>query len=129
MKIHSVLLVDDDVTSNFISQKVLHNTGLFNSITIAENGREALEFLNGTCAEPDRSHCPDIIFLDLKMPVLDGFNFLKQLRSIDATGNPFRIFILSSSVSPKDLAQVKGYNIEGYISKPLSEEKVMEIIH
>jgi len=129
MKINSVLLVDDDVTNNFISQRVLENIGLFNKVTIAKNGKEALEYLSNHCVLPPDNNCPDIIFLDLNMPVVDGFSFLKSLQNYATADHGFRIFILTSSENPKDFEQVKKYNIEGYISKPLSEEKVMEIIH
>ncbi len=128
----SVLLVDDDEDSNFISQLVIKKSSITDSITCVKNGNEALQFIinyQPTNADITEGEYDQIIFLDLHMPVMDGFDFLAQLtaKMPDYTKR-IKIYILTSSSNPADIAKAKQYTIAGYINKPLDVNKIKSLI-
>ncbi|MBC7450493.1 MAG: response regulator [Cytophagales bacterium] len=128
-KYKSILLVDDDTTSNFISELIIQKLSIAESVTSLKNGREALTYVSTHCVLQCNDDCPQIVFLDLHMPVMDGFDFLKQLTiQIPDYFNLFKIYILTSSNNPADIEKVMEYNVEGYINKPLNAEKIMMLI-
>lgn len=128
-KYKSILLIDDDATSNFISELIIHKLSITDSITSVRNGREALEYVSSKCMIHYENDCPDIVFLDLHMPVMDGFDFLKHLTiQVPNYVDLFKIFILTSSNNPADLDKAKEYHIEGYINKPLNAEKIQMLV-
>jgi CheY-like chemotaxis protein len=123
----TIMVVDDDDDYCFVTEMVLQQAGIGKDIIIASDGLEAIKKLQGLAAggEP----LPAIIFLDLKMPVMDGFEFLEE-----ATTSPklnlsqTRIFVTTSSVLPKDKDKAASYPIAGFIPKPLTQETVMQLL-
>jgi CheY-like chemotaxis protein len=118
-----VLLVDDDSVFNFLSTKTLQHMGLASDIHTANNGQEAITLLNdyydGTRA------LPDVILLDLNMPVMDGFGFLKAFRQLRIPGKEHvKIFIVSSSDDPGDRQKAKDLGADYYLTKPLQEQSL-----
>ncbi len=127
-RIDSVLLIDDDEVCNFISVTLLKHLHLSDSINSVTNGKEALRFLKENAVIKTTQVFPEVILLDLNMPVMDGFDFLEQLtNTMPAYASVSKIFILTSSESPLDIDRCRRYDIAGYISKPLTEQK-LEII-
>lgn len=128
-KFKSILLIDDDETSNFISEIIIKKLGITETINAVKNGVEALNFVISHCANTCAISCPQVIFLDLHMPVMDGFDFLKELKGqMPLYAQKFKIFILSSSNNPTDINKTKDYDVEGYIVKPLSQEKISMLV-
>lgn len=124
-RIDSVLLVDDDPICNFISTTLLKQLHIAEEIHTVTNGKEALRFLKENAAIKTVSIFPEVIFLDLNMPVMDGFDFLEQLnKTMPAYATVSKIYILTSSESPLDIDRCNQYDIAGYISKPLNEQKI-----
>lgn len=120
-----ILLVDDDSVSNFLNEMALQDMNLSDEVHVSENGEEALDFINKQCRNGSVSNCPDLIFLDINMPIMDGFQFLEALEKVpDLNKKPIKIVMLTSSNANKDLERAKKFNIDGYIVKPLSEEKL-----
>lgn len=128
-KFKSVLLVDDDDTSNFISEIIINKSSITESINTVKNGSEALNFVSTHCLkESCDEECPNLIFLDLHMPVMDGFDFLNKLKQkMPNHASCFKIYVLSSSNNPMDIDKAKEYNIQGYIIKPLNLDKMREL--
>lgn len=129
IKFNQVLLVDDDEVSNFITTEMLHNIDLANDILVAMNGREALDMLSQSTPKqesPNPKCCPDLIFLDLNMPIMDGFEFLQACESCKERIN---VVILTSSYNQKDVeAAHKFPQVKYYLSKPLTPDKLKKAI-
>jgi CheY-like chemotaxis protein len=126
-QINNILVVDDDDNWCFLSKKILQKAGYKNHIVTAKNGLEALNKLKAIAVNGDA--LPELIFLDIKMPVMDGFEFLEHLNkpgAFDLSNN--KVYICSSSLHPKDRERAKLYPISGFITKPLSAEDLKDIL-
>lgn len=120
----NVLLVDDDNIFNFLNTKLLRLSGIANEIHTAENGKEALELLNNYYA--GTSSLPDVILLDLNMPVMDGFTFIKAFQRLNLPRiQDVRIVIVTSSSDPRDLERAKQLGITNFLTKPISEQMLL----
>lgn len=122
-KLKSVLLVDDDSTSNFMAQLLLEDLNIAEQISTTLNGQEALDYIQIHCAA---GNCPNLILLDINMPVMNGFEFLEYFRRLPVSSQ-IQVVMLTSSVYHKDLEKAKSYQINYYVSKPLTTEKLKEI--
>ena len=122
-----VLLVDDDKICNFIAESTLHRMGVAKEVHSALNGQEALDLFNGYF-QGDVA-VPDIIFLDLNMPIMDGFQFIDAFKKLDFPKKEnILIVILTSSMNPQDIQQAKSLGIDHYMAKPINEEKIMTLL-
>jgi CheY-like chemotaxis protein len=118
-----VLVVDDDSVFNFLSSKTLQRMGLASDIHTATNGAEALKSFNDYY-QGEKS-LPDVILLDLNMPVMDGFGFLEAFRLLRIPGKEHvKIFIVSSSDDPGDRQRAKALGADYYLTKPLQEQSL-----
>jgi len=116
-----VLLVDDDDIANILHAKTLKKLNFCDEIGTAENGEDALAAIKGGLI-------PNILFLDLKMPNMDGFDFLIEFESLPETiTQNVMVFILTSSISKTDYEKVKQFRIKGYLNKPLNQQKLEEV--
>ena len=118
MNKRTVLLVDDDEITNFMCKKMLTELG-FDSVDSATNGLEAIKYLQNTC--------PDLIFLDIKMPIMDGFEFLEELKTTNLCQD-VKIIMLTSSSREKEIKQASAYaNVIDFVVKPLTKQKANNI--
>ncbi len=123
----NVLLVDDDSVCNFINEATLNKLGIAKEIHSALNGKEALDLINGYFLG-DRS-IPDVIFLDLNMPIMDGFQFIEAFKRLEyPKKDKILIVVLTSSANPDDITKVKSLGIDHYMTKPINEEKLMALL-
>jgi CheY-like chemotaxis protein len=123
----NVLLVDDDNVFNFLSTKTIQQLGIANEIHTALNGKEALDLLNNYYTGSYST--PDVILLDLNMPVLDGFGFLEAFQRLNMPNkDKITVIIVTSSNDPRDVEQAKRMGITHYLTKPLSEEKLRTVL-
>ena len=124
----SILLVDDDEINNFISIKLIKKALLTSEIMACLNGKFAIDQLMDI-QKHDIDKLPDYIFLDINMPIMNGWEFLDEYKrlNIDPMGK-IKIFIISSSVFSNDINRAKSYPVvKSFISKPLSVEKIKEL--
>ncbi|GAB3297688.1 hypothetical protein GCM10027511_12600 [Hymenobacter humi] len=127
-KLSTVLLVDDDETSNFLSERLLTNMGVAEQVLCAANGEEALEVLaqHGTVFSPTN---PALVLLDLNMPVMDGIEFLDAYQALPLVKQQAAVIVvLSSSMHPYDLNCVQTSSITDVVSKPLTKEKISNLL-
>lgn len=129
-KIQNVLLVDDDVVTCYIVGEIIQEMNIAHHIATVYNGKQALDFLEQNCSnDNDKEFCPAFILLDLKMPVMDGFEFLEafQIQYASYVGK-IAICIVSSSSDGKDKLIAFKYPIAGFVTKPLTKENLMPIL-
>jgi CheY-like chemotaxis protein len=121
-KVNLVMLVDDNETDNFISEKIIEMAGFAEKVLAMDSGSSGLAYLREN--ENDLDKIPDIIFLDINMPFVDGFVFLFEFESFSqAVKDKAKIVILSSSDNKKDIDRiVDNQYVIDYIVKPLSAE-------
>jgi CheY-like chemotaxis protein len=129
-KLNKILLVDDDSTSNFLTQMILEDLQVTDSIIVKKNGQEALDYINETCIH-NGEDCPELIFLDINMPIMDGFELLdelQRLKEMRADGSHTTVVLLTTSNNPKDIEKARTYHITHYIEKPLTEESIRQLL-
>lgn len=126
-KLFNILLVDDDDIFIFLTRKMLQLTGRVDSVTVFRSGKEALEYLSENCEGPGT---PDVIFLDLNMPEMTGWEFLDEYqRYLQRCQHPPKLYIVSSSTAESDEARaMKTAGVSGYIPKPLHTEGVRSML-
>jgi CheY-like chemotaxis protein len=117
-----VLLVEDDPITVMVCDRIIKMNDFASEVKSCENGQYALDYLKKKSA--DGEELPDIIFLDINMPVMNGWDFLDELENIKGTLSKLpRIFILSSTVDPEDYSRAKSFStVEDFISKPLEKD-------
>ena len=126
-KLTCVLLVDDDQTTNYLNQLLLKRLAVTDKLLTALNGQEALDLLQTHCLEAT-NECPALILLDVKMPVMDGFAFLAAYEKLEMEQKCTIIVMLTTSLHPQDVERVKQLNIAGFLNKPLTEEKINQVL-
>jgi len=128
MKIDTVCIIDDDPIFVYGTKVILNcNSSFCSNIMVYENGREALDDLNAMMSSKEK--LPEVIFLDLNMPVMDGWQFLDHFCKIPAIETKTRIYILSSSVYDADIEKSKEYGIvKDFIEKPLTDAKFSSLL-
>jgi len=127
-RLASVLLVDDDSTTNFLNKALLLRMAVTQQVLTAENGEQALRTLGHTCLGPDRAACPQLILLDMNMPVLNGLGFLEAYTQLQLEQRPIVVVMLTTSLHPVDQARAQEFPIAGFLTKPLTKEKVTALL-
>ncbi|RZL12510.1 MAG: response regulator [Hymenobacter sp.] len=125
----SILLVDDDTTTNFLNKLLLQTMNVAKYLLVAENGAEALQTLQQNCGvEPGRA-CPQLILLDMNMPIMNGLAFLEAYSQWPAAQRQgIVIVMLTTSLHERDLTRAQALPIAGFLDKPLTREKVAAIL-
>lgn len=125
--VNNVLVVDDDDNWCFLTKLILQKANIFKEITIARNGQEALNQIKALAAHGES--LPELILLDIKMPVMDGFEFLEAIQICPALNlSRTRIYLSTSSFLQTDKERAQRYPISGFITKPLTEEMLDDIL-
>ena len=122
-------LIEDDEVIVYLTKKIIKENGNVDLLNVFGNGKNAIDFFieNANNAEV----LPDVIFLDISMPIIDGWQFLGQFNKIKSTlKKSISIYITTSSISQNDMVRAKNCNIvTDFIIKPISLENFNEIIH
>ncbi|MGX7666120.1 response regulator [Flavobacterium pedocola] len=128
-KIKNIYVIDDDAIFQFLTQKVIADTNLVKDVNVFSNGLEALKNLE--IANLENEKLPDLILLDLFMPIMDGWSFLDEYKALQAKINKeIPIYIVSSSIDPTDIQKSKKIKaVADYIVKPLTKENFMFIMN
>jgi two-component system chemotaxis response regulator CheY len=122
-----IALIDDDPSFQFVSKKLLKASGHPHRLLQFHDGLEAIHYFEAHYHAPEE--LPDLIFLDINMPYLDGWQFLDRLSALGLPSKPIVIYIVTSSLSPVDMDKAASYEmLSGYEVKPITKEKIKEII-
>lgn len=124
-----ILLVEDDLVDVKTVQRAFKENRIVNPLYTAGNGQMAMEFLRrqGSFASPESSPRPGIILLDLNMPVMNGIEFLKEVKSDDELKS-IPVVVLTTSKEENDRMSSYNLGIAGYIVKPVEFDKFVEAI-
>jgi CheY-like chemotaxis protein len=123
------LLVDDNELTNLFHKKIIERSGYAGDIHVSLNGMEAINYLQGN-GENKQLLPPDLIFLDLNMPVMDGWEFIEKYENLPPEKRAKSVvLIVTTSPHPEDKIRAARHNlITKYYTKPLSQEMINEII-
>ncbi|MBC7745898.1 MAG: response regulator [Flavobacterium sp.] len=126
-KHRSALLIDDSYIDNLINRKILQSNNYAKHIKVIDYPKVAYQFIKDSLISGINT--PDVIFLDLRMPEMNGFEFLKALESIpELKPNQIKIYVLSSSLDPSDLRKIKlNKLVARFIGKPLTRQVLCDI--
>ena len=124
-KINVACIIDDDPIFVFATKRMMELTNFCTDFLVYENGENALKGLLN-CIE--KNEIPDLILLDLNMPIMDGWEFLDEFTKVKHEKH-ITIFIVSSSIDPADRLRAKEYDDVGnYLVKPISQNDLAEIL-
>ncbi len=131
-KYKTVMLIDDNEIDNLINQKIIEASSICEHIFTHTGGKSAIEFLKNMekiATENDLKGLPEIIFLDIDMPLMDGFQFLDEFDNLsELTKAHCKIVMLTSSINPQDMSKSKKYtSVRKYINKPLTQENLRKL--
>lgn len=126
--IKTIAIIDDDDIFVYITKKAVEQTNIIQQIKVFGNGKDAIDYLKENCSNPDL--LPEIILLDLSMPIMDGWQFLDEYTKIKPKiGKKIIIYIVTSSISPEDMRKAKNIDaVSDFIIKPITKDKLIEII-
>ncbi len=127
-KLLVICIVDDDDVYKFTLNKTIESQNFANKIMMFSDGEEAIDFLSDNLNDPN--NLPDVIFLDINMPIMDGFEFMEEYIKIKPyVGKKIIIYMVTSSIDPIDIERSKAISeISDYIVKPIDAKQLAEIV-
>lgn len=123
-----VIVLDDDQIQHLILKKMMLKYDMISETLFTDDGVNVLEFL--TANKYEKQILPELLFLDLNMPKLNGWRFLENLKTLyPQLIKPVKVYILSSSVDPKDVKRSEKYTfVKSYLIKPVTRERLNSIM-
>ncbi|PRX44458.1 response regulator [Salegentibacter salegens] len=128
-KVELACIIDDDKIYVNLVKKIIEIKKLSNNLLIFKNGMEALDHFKLILENASEEKLPDIIFLDINMPVMDGWEFLNEFIKIKNNfEKKITLYVVSSSIDPRDLERAKSFNlVTDYLIKPIELKKFEKI--
>ena len=126
-----VIIVDDDFASLFLAKLVIEEANIAETVLTFHQPVDAMHYLMQYCIGENtaRKDCPDLVLLDLNMPVMDGFEFLERLQMEGLSQfAQTRVVVLSSSNNPKDRQMVEQYKVRHFLQKPITEDHLAALL-
>lgn len=127
-KLKCILLIDDNEADNFIHELIINESNCTEKVISVQGGQEGLDLLKNNCA--NNLQQPDLIFLDINMPGMSGWEFLEEYAKLGESQKCKLVLVmLTTSLNPDDENRASKINaIKGYINKPLSRESLKEVL-
>ena len=127
-ELNSILLIDDDDATNFYHQTIIESANCTKHIKVCSSASKALEYLTNTHIEGYL--LPDLIFLDINMPSMNGWEFLDEYEKLHTDLKAkIMIVMLTASVNPSDNERAQQHkHVSGFVEKPLTREILKEVI-
>ena len=130
-KYNYAMLLDDNELDNFINQKIIEANHFASKVYVNTGSKSALEFLNNLSISSTETATifPEIIFVDLNMPMMDGFQFIENLKSkMPGSVKGLKLVILTSSVNPEDKKKASDISLDiTFFNKPLTKEMLDQL--
>lgn len=126
--INMIFIVDDDPIHQQIAKIMVERQGISNDVRVFSDAQEVLDYFRAH--DEQAAQLPDLILLDLNMPVMDGWEFLDEFATFRVTlPKDIRIYVLTSSIDEKDKERVRTYDfVAGYLTKPLTREIIAGLV-
>lgn len=121
------MLVDDDAITNYLNSELIREMEVATHVVVCSCGEEALDYLRRHQNPLDMEKSVTLIFLDINMPGIDGFEFLNHLEQLKLPD--IDVVLLTTSDNPKDVEKTSQFKIRGYLNKPLTTEKINSIVN
>jgi two-component SAPR family response regulator len=126
-KLACIVIIDDDDISNYLLVRLLKKLDICEDIRLLRNGSEGLTFISQNFMR--KLPLPDLIFLDMNMPVLNGVEFLEKLDEMNIGPDQIKIIPISNVMNESSKEQLRKLNIHRYMIKPLREEEIASLIN
>ncbi len=130
-KYNTIMLIDDNEIDNLINQKIIESSNICKNIFTHTGGKSAIEFLKNMekIAASVPGALPEIIFLDIDMPLMDGFQFLDEFEKLSRETKQYcSVVMLTSSINPQDMNKSKKYDyVKKYVNKPLTQDSLSKL--
>lgn len=128
-KLKRILLIDDSETDNFIHRRRFDKFGMVEQVEIRTDGRQGLDYLTTPCAEGHYPH-PDLLFLDINMPIMDGWEFLEAYRDLPTEQRAtVTVALLTTAAGEGDMNRAYGYGVvDAHEAKPLTNDKLGKLM-
>ena len=128
-KLNCILLIDDDEPTNFLNRMVIEEVDCASRVEVMQSARDALKYLTNTTPEGDYPR-PDLVFLDINMPAMDGWEFIEKYNQLpEEQKAKIIVVMLTTSFNPEDeLKARKISGVSGFRNKPLTHEILMQIL-
>lgn len=128
--LNTILLIDDDNTTNYLHRKIISKSDIDIPILVANNGKEGMDELIALNEILKEKEDLLLIFLDVNMPVMDGWTFLEYFKEIEPKLNySTQLFMVSSSINPDDKNRaLKNSFVLDYLSKPLNVSLIKKLL-
>ena len=123
-----ICLIDDDRIYQFTAQRIIQLVDPSQKVLVFSNGKEAIDYFSQRALSNDQ--LPDVIFLDINMPVMNGWEFLEAYKTVKRELNKqISIYMVSSSVDEKDKIRSRNFeNVKDFIVKPIDKEMMLGIL-
>ncbi|GAA4276071.1 response regulator [Aquimarina mytili] len=123
-KIGLACIIDDDSMYVNLVKKIIETKNLCQNLMVFKHGKEALNYFEAILTNLEKNAIPEIIFLDLNMPVMDGWEFLENFTKIkNKFGKLITLYVVSSSINPIDEERARSINsVKDYLIKPVTIE-------
>jgi CheY-like chemotaxis protein len=132
VNLNCILVVDDDEPTNFFTEMILQESGCVKHIKLVQSAQEALEYLiksEEPGVDPELYPSPDLIFLDINMPAMNGWEFLEEYKKL-SIADKIIVIMLTTSLFPEDQSKANEMpEISGFEHKPMTPEKLKDILH
>ena len=126
-KFKSIILIDDDEDTLTLLKYWVAREKVASHVHTFNNGSDASEFIK-TVSQSGNEHWPSLVMVDIYLPGLNGFDFLKELISLSQVNPKPKIFIVTGSENLKDIKNAALYDVDAFIKKPLSQKKLTKLL-
>ncbi|MBQ0733970.1 response regulator [Aquimarina celericrescens] len=128
--IESVCIIDDDSIYINLVSKIIELRKLSETVIVFNNGKEAMDFFQESLEKNEKPEVPQVIFLDINMPVMDGWEFLREFSKIkNKLSDKINLYVVSSSIDSRDIERAKSIDVvSDYLTKPIKIDDFERIL-
>ena len=122
-------IIDDDLIYISLVKKIIERKNLCNKLLVFNDGKQSINYFETLLDTIDSDAIPEIIFLDLNMPIMDGWEFIERFKKIKNKFNKnIELYVVSSSINPTDINRAKAFNeVNDYLKKPINIDALEKI--